>query len=296
VSKLPSIDLLSSTNWDSYELLDCGEGKKLERFGQYRFIRPEYQAIWKPAHPQKDWKNVDAIFQANSEESGGKWNYLHSIESQWRMQYKHISFLSRTSNSRHLGFFPEQATHWDWIDEQVRKCNRPVNVLNLFGYTGLASLAAALAGAKVTHVDASKKAIQYAIDNQQLSGLGERSIRWIVDDAVKFVRREANRHVTYDGIILDPPKFGRGPKGEVWEFYKMLPYLLQEVKTVLNSQPVFLVITAYAIRASALSLHYMIQELMSGYKGTLSSGELVIHEKSAGRILSMAIYSRWTSL
>jgi 23S rRNA (cytosine1962-C5)-methyltransferase len=200
------------------------------------------------------------------------------------------------TNSRHLGFFPEQATHWDWISEQITKSSRPVHILNLFGYTGLSSIAAAKAGARVTHVDASKKAIQYAMENQQLSGLGDKSIRWIIDDALKFVKREERRQVKYDGIILDPPKFGRGPKGEIWEFFKMLPYLLQEVRPLLTTKPIFLVITAYAIRASALTLHYSIQEMMSGFNGTLSSGELVIHEKSAGRILSMAIYSRWTTL
>jgi 23S rRNA (cytosine1962-C5)-methyltransferase len=282
--------------WDDYELLDTGDSTKLERYGKYKFIRPEYQAIWKPALSQREWENVDAIFQVSNEESGGKWEYLHSIESQWKMKYKHLSFFGRTTNSRHLGFFPEQATHWDWISEQIVKCNRPVNVLNLFGYTGLASLAAAAAGARVTHVDASKKAIQYAVENQQLSGLGDRSIRWIIDDAVKFVKREARRQVQYDGIILDPPKFGRGPKGEVWEFFKMLPYLLHEVKPILSSKPIFLVITAYAIRASALALHYSIQEMMVGFKGSLTSGELIIPEKSAGRVLSMAIYSRWSSL
>lgn len=296
MSNFPSITLLSSPAWGDYELLDTGNCAKLERYGKYKFIRPEFQAIWNPALSQKEWQSVDAVFQTSSEESGGKWKYLHSIEPQWKMQYKHLSFFGRTTNSRHLGFFPEQATHWDWISEQIVKCNRPVHVLNLFGYTGLASLAAATAGARVTHVDASKKAIQYAMENQQLSGLGDRSIRWIMDDAIKFVKREARRQVQYDGIILDPPKFGRGPKGEVWEFFKTLPYLLHEVKPILSSTPIFLVITAYAIRASALAIHYSIQEMMSGFKGSLTSGELVIPEKSAGRVLSMAIYSRWSSL
>lgn len=296
MSKLPSIDLLSSPDWDDYELLDSGGGQKLERFGKYRFQRPEHQAIWKPALPQKDWGEVDAIFQATDEESGGKWKYNRTIESEWRMHYKNLSFYARTSNSRHLGVFPEQAIHWDWIREQVLKKHSPLNVLNLFGYTGLASLAAAEAGAKITHVDASKKTIQYAKQNQDLSGLADKPIRWIIDDAIKFVKRESRRGVRYDGIILDPPKFGRGPKGEVWEFFKMFPYLLQEVKPVMAKDPVFLVLTAYAIRASAISLHYTIQEMMINFGGTVTSGELVIAEKSAGRILSMAIYSRWSSL
>jgi 23S rRNA (cytosine1962-C5)-methyltransferase len=212
------------------------------------------------------------------------------------MHYRDLSFVARTSNSRHLGVFPEQATHWDWIRERVAASKPPINILNLFGYTGIASLAAVKAGANVTHLDASKKSVQYAKENQHLSGLDAKPIRWIIDDAVKFVMRETRRGVHYEGIILDPPKFGRGPKGEVWEFFKMLPFLLQEIKPLLAPRPVFLVITAYAIRASALSLHYLVQEMMRGINGTLTSGELVLTEKSAGRILSMAITSRWSSV
>lgn len=291
---MPEIELFSSTDWTDYELLDSGNSLKFERFGPYRFIRPEHQAVWKPALSSKEWERVDAVLQPSSDESGGKWEFKHQIEPHWVMHYKDLSFIARTSNSRHLGVFPEQATHWDWIRDKIADAHTPVRVLNLFGYTGLASLAAATTGANVTHLDASKKSIQYAKENQLLSGMGEKPIRWIIDDAMKFVGREARRGVKYDGVILDPPKFGRGPKGEVWEFFKMLPYLLQEIKPVLAPQPVFLVITAYAIRASALSLHYTIQEMMKSYKGELSSGELVINEKSASRILSMAITTRWS--
>ena len=170
-------------------------------------------------------------FIASNDESGGKWNFNRPIEPQWKMHYKNLTFLARTSNSRHLGVFPEQATHWDWINEKTISSNRPIKVLNLFGYTGMASLAAAEAGAHVTHIDASKKSIQYARENQQLSGLSEKPIRWIIDDAIKFVKRELRRGIQYDGIILDPPKFGRGPKGEVWEFFEMLPYSAPGSKT-----------------------------------------------------------------
>jgi 23S rRNA (cytosine1962-C5)-methyltransferase len=296
VSKMPTIELLSTPNWKDYELLDSGNSLKLERFGPYKFVRPEHQAVWKPALPSKEWDKADAVFQPTSDESGGKWQYKSQIEPQWEMHYKDLSFMARTSNSRHLGVFPEQAIHWDWIREQISAHPKPVNVLNLFGYTGIASLAAVKAGANVTHLDASKKTVLYAKENQLCSGLSEKPIRWIIDDAVKFVMRESRRGIHYDGIIMDPPKFGRGPKGEVWEFFKMLPYLLQEIRPVLASRPLFLVITAYAIRVSALSLHFSIQEMMSTFKGTLSSGELVINEKSAGRILSMAITTRWSSM
>ncbi len=296
MSKIPSIELLSSMHWEDYELLDTGNSLKLERFGPYKFVRPEHQAVWKPALSTKEWEKANAEFRPTNDESGGNWQFNRPIEPQWEMHYKDLAFMARTSNSRHLGVFPEQATHWDWIREQVSSHPKPVNVLNLFGYTGIASLAAVKAGANVTHLDASKKTVLYAKENQLLSGLGDKSIRWIIDDAVKFVMRESRRGVRYEGIILDPPKFGRGPKGEVWEFFKMLPYLLQEIRPVLATRPLFLVITAYAIRASALSLHYSIQEMMSSYTGTLSSGELVLNEKSAGRILSMAITSRWSAL
>jgi 23S rRNA (cytosine1962-C5)-methyltransferase len=293
---VPKIELFSSLNWEDYELLDSGNGLKLERFGAYKFIRPEHQAIWRPGLPSKQWDKADAIFQPDGDESGGKWQFNRQLEPAWTMHYHELAFWSRISNSRHLGVFPEQATHWEWIGNIIRAHLQPVNVLNLFGYTGLASLAAAKAGAHVTHLDASKKSVTFAKENQLLSGLGEKSIRWIVDDAVKFVKREARRGAHYDGIILDPPKFGRGPKGEVWEFTRMLPFLLEQIKPILAEKPLFLVITAYAIRASSLSLHYAIQEMMSSYPGKLSSGELTLKEISAGRILSMAITSRWSAV
>ncbi len=293
LSELPSIELLSVTDWEDYALLDSGNGLKLEKFGRYRFVRPEHQAVWKPSLPAADWDAAQAVFQPTGDESGGKWYYRQPLEPSWEMHYRHLAFLARTSNSRHLGVFPEQAAHWNWLADKISTYHQPVNVLNLFGYTGLASLAAARAGAKVTHLDASKKTILQAKENQQLSGLGDKPIRWIIDDALKFVQRENRRGTRYEGIILDPPKFGRGPKGEVWEFFKMLPYLLQEIKPVLAARPIFLVITAYAIRASALSLHYAVQEMMGDLKGEISSGELVLSEKSAGRILSMAITTRW---
>jgi len=209
------------------------------------------------------------------------------------MAYKNLKFWSQISSSRHLGVFPEQAAQWDWIQDQVSSARYPANVLNLFGYTGLASLAAAQAGARVTHVDASKKVVTWAHDNQVASGLEERPIRWIVDDAIKFVQREVRRQAKYDGLILDPPKFGRGPKGEVWEFYKLLPSLLQECRQLLSPHPLFIVLTAYAIQASALTIYYALQETVAGLGGTLTAGELVTVERSAGRCVSNAIYTRW---
>lgn len=290
---IPSLSLLSSPDWEDYALLDSGNGQRLERIGPFTLIRPEPQAVWTPALPLKRWEQADAIFQPTGEESGGYWKYRKPVNNAWKVRYKSLTFWARTASSRHVGFFPEQAVHWDWIGERVTTAGRSVNILNLFGYTGLASLAAARAGARVAHVDASKKSVSQARENQALSGLEDRPIRWIVEDALKFVRREIRRGVTYDGLIMDPPKFGRGPKGEVWEFFQALPTLLHECQPLFSEQPLFLVITAYAIRASALSLYFATQETMQRYDGTLEAGELILHEKSAGRLLSMAIYTRW---
>jgi 23S rRNA (cytosine1962-C5)-methyltransferase len=291
----PNINLFVSPDWEDYEFVDSGGGVKLERYGSYQFIRPEHQAIWQPALPPARWQQADAIFQPTAEESGGHWKFSKPVEPAWVMRYKNLRFQVQASPSRHMGVFPEQATHWDWMGEKIKSAGRPVRVLNLFGYTGLATLAAAQAGAQVTHIDASKKSVEWARTNQALSGLNEKPIRWLVDDVVKFVRRETRRGSKYEGIILDPPKFGRGPAGQVWEFFEALPGLLQDCRSILSEQPVFVILTAYAIRASALSVHYALQEILSGLHGELTSGELVLREKSAGRLLSMAITSRWAA-
>jgi 23S rRNA (cytosine1962-C5)-methyltransferase len=221
-----------------------------------------------------------------------------------------LRFTAMTTPGRHLGVFPECAAQWDWMVEKIltfgeRKgednnqrnpvdtASHAVNVLNLFGYTGLATLAAATAGAKVTHVDASKKSVTWGRENAALSGLAERPIRWIVDDALKFVEREGRRGVKYDGILLDPPKFGRGPKGEVWEVYKSLPELLSACRAVLSDHPLFVVLTAYAVKLPAIHAHAALEEMMQDLGGVVECGELVTQEKSAGRLLSQAVYARW---
>jgi 23S rRNA (cytosine1962-C5)-methyltransferase len=292
----PNIELLSAAGWKDYELLDSGNGLKLERFGPYTFIRPEHQAIWHPALNAEVWNDAHAEFIATGGESGGRWSIRKPIPESWPVEYHGLRFFARTGNSRHLGFFPEQAAHWNWIVKRINQTHRVVSVLNLFGYTGVATLAAARAGAKITHVDASKKTVNQARENQILSQMDAAPIRWIVDDAMKFVRREARRGMHYDAIILDPPKFGRGPKGEVWEFFDMLPILLMEMKPLIGENPLFILLTAYAIRVSALSLFYTLEEMMSRYQGQVSVGELVLQERSASRQISMAIYGRWSTL
>ena len=303
----PRIDLLFSTNWNDYELLDSGDGQKLERFGPYTFARPDVQALWKQALPLERWQAAHAFFLPGGEESGGHWAFKKLVDEKWEMSYPltpsvgpgELRFTVMTTPGRHLGVFPECAANWDWLADRIRRGGRPsapaqpVNVLNLFGYTGLATLAAASAGARVTHVDASKKSVAWARENQALSGLNGKPIRWIVDDALKFVEREGRRGVKYDGILLDPPKFGRGPKGEVWEVYKSLPELLQACRAVLSESPLFVVLTVYAVKLPAVHAHAALAEMMQGFGGSLECGELVTREKSAGHLLSQAVYARW---
>lgn len=307
--KLLQFTFLESSRWKDYALLDSGDGLKLERFGKYVFVRPESQAMWKRALKESEWRNADAVFVPTGEESGGHWDFKKKVDERWEMRYPltpipspvgrggFLRFRVMTTPGRHLGVFPEVAAHWDWFSELiyhgVHGGHRDLNVLNLFGYTGLASLAAAAAGAKVTHVDASKKSVGWARENQALSGLSEAPIRWIVDDALKFIQREARRGVRYDGIILDPPKFGRGPKGEVWEVYKSLPDLLRVCRECLSANPLFVVTTIYAVRASAIHVAQAMDEMMKGFGGTITSGELVSREQSAGRLLSQAVYAKW---
>jgi 23S rRNA (cytosine1962-C5)-methyltransferase len=283
---------LESSHWKDYALLDSGDGLKLERFGKYVFARPESQAMWKRSLTS-EWKNADAVFIPTGEESGGHWDFKKKVDEKWEMQYKDLRFWTMTTPGRHLGVFPEVAVHWDWFSSLIANAKREVNVLNLFGYTGLATLAAASAGAKVTHVDASKKSVNWARENQALSRLTEKPVRWIVEDVLKYVQREVRRGVKYDGIILDPPKFGRGPKGEVWEVYKSLPNLLETCRECLSDDPLFVVTTVYAVRASAIHVAQAMDDMMKGFGGRIDMGELVTREQSEGRLLSQAVYARW---
>ena len=307
----PTFTLLEADHWRDYELLDSGDGQKLERFGKYIFSRPESQAMWSRALPASEWNNAHAMFQPSGEESGGHWDFKKKVDEKWMMSYPLtpsltptplpkngeglLKFWAMTTPGRHLGVFPEVASHWDFMADSVRKAGHQPNILNLFGYTGLASLAAAAAGAQVTHVDASKKSVSWARENQELSGLKEKPIRWVVEDAIKYVQREEKRGVKYDGIILDPPKFGRGPKGEIWEVYKSLPNLLDMCRACLSDNPLFVIVTVYAVRASAIHVAQAVDEMMKKFKGDVDSGELVTREKSANRLLSQAVYARWSA-
>ena len=296
---LPHINLLVPGNWSDYELLDSGAGAngagaKLERFGPYRFVRPESGAIWPRALPEREWAAADGVFATADEEGAGRWEFRRPVDARWAMRYGELRFWAQPTPFRHLGVFPEQASQWDWMSGLIRTADRPVKVLNLFGYTGLATLAAAAAGASVTHVDASQKAMAWARENQTLSGLADRPIRWLIDDALKFVRREVRREARYDGLIIDPPKFGRGPKGELWKLEESLPELLDACRSLLSAQPLFVVLTVYAIRASAVGLQYLLEPVVAGHGGVIEVGEMGVAERGAGRVLSSAIYARWS--
>ena len=290
-------ELLSfrSPDWREYALLDSGGEQKLERFGPYILIRPESLATWRPALARQAWEAADAAFEAAGKAGRGRWAFRRPIESSWQMRYKSLSFRIALTRSRHVGVFPEHAVQWDWIARRVLGAGRPIRVLTLFCYTGLASLAAALGGAEVTHVDASRRAVTLGRENQALSGLEDCSIRWIVDDALKYVRREARRGTRYDAIVLDPPMFGRGPKGEVWEFFKGFADLVASCRQVLSEEPLFVLLTAYARRASAPELRGEIEKMMAGWAGSLEVGELEIVEESAGRVIPHSLSIRWSA-
>lgn len=282
---------------DDYALLDSGDGEKLEQFGGCRIVRPEGQAIWRRALPQTEWDRADAIFTGDTDEEGiGRWRFPREpLGETWPMRHDSIDYLGRFTSFRHVGVFPEQAVHWAHMEQLIGNAGRKVRVLNLFGYTGLASLAAARAGAEVTHVDASRKAIGWARENQERAGLTGKPIRWICEDAPLFVEREIRRGNRYDIVLLDPPAYGRGPKGEVWQLFESLPPMVESCRTVLSDRPLAMVLTAYAIRASFLTFHTLMRDCFAGSGGLVESGELVIREKAAGRALSTSMFSRWVA-
>ena len=280
-----------------YALIDSGNGEKLERYGANIIRRPEGQAIWLPTGSQEDWATANAVFTGNTDEEGqGRWHYPRGdLKETWPLAFDGLPYLGRFTSFRHTGVFPEQAVHWRSMDKAIRAAcdqGRSVRMLNLFGYTGLASLVAARAGAEVTHVDASKKAVGWAQENQAVAGLEKAPIRWICDDAVKFCAREKRRGNTYDVILLDPPAYGRGPKGEVWQLFEHLPYMLDLVRDLQSANPLLTILTSYAIRASHFALHELVQDIFAGFDGRLESGELVLQQELGGRSLSTSMFSR----
>ena len=289
--------LLIADDWDDYALLDSGHLQKLERFGSQTVIRPDPQAFWEPARPVSSWR-ADARFSTKSQDDdgAGNWEVLSpNARDSWPMQWNGLTFEARRTAFRHMGVFQEHSVHWRFAQEKIRSAGRPIKALNLFGYTGMMSLACATAGAEVVHLDASPKSNGYGKDNQAMSGLNDRTIRWIADDAMKFTAREIRRGNQYDAIILDPPKFGRGPKNETWRFEENLPALLDTVKTLLSDRPLFVILTAYAVRLSYLALSQALADRLSPLGGVMETGEMALPQQGGERLLPTAIYARWHS-
>jgi len=296
--------LLQTSQWSDYALLDSGDGDKLERFGPYIFSRPEPQAIWKKNLSSKVWNNTSGKFISSSSTDNdqivGKWSLEKNLPDKWEINFENLKFFATPTPFRHLGFFPDQSPHWLWAAEKIKLHQQlfakktPPKILNLFGYSGVASLHAAANGATVTHIDASKKAINFAFENRNLSSFENLPVKFITEDAVKFVQREIRRNNKYDAIILDPPKYGRGPNGEKWELFKDLPFLLNLIPQILSKKPLFIILNSYAIRASYLSLHHALKDVMQGFPGSVQSGELCITEEQKNpRQISTAIFARW---
>lgn len=290
---MTALQTLVTEPWADYGLIDSGSGRKLERYGRFKFIRPEPQAMWAPANP--DWKADGEFIGGSDEDGGGRWQ-LSNVPERWAMQRPSpagpVDFWASNTPFRHLGFFPDMGGQWDWLQSRLRPGDR---MLNLFGYTGVGSLVAARAGAHVTHVDASKKSVAAARENAVLSGLGDAPIRWIIDDALKFLRREVRRGSKYHGLMFDPPKYGRGPDGEIWQLERDLPELVDLARQLLADDARFMVLTVYAIRMSALALHPLLDQALSARVGVIEVGDMGIREETRGLILPTAIFARWSA-
>lgn len=283
---------LLTPSWDAHALVDSGHGRKLERVGDRLLDRPEPKAWWKPRR-ETLWREAAGRFR----EENGKWRLQpREASRQWPVSLGSIHFEARlTDNSKHFGFFPEQEPHWSWLRSQVPALEGRKSVLNLFGYTGAASLVLAQAGASVTHIDASKPSVAWGRHNQQLSGMGEKPIRWILEDALKFVGREIRRGHTYEGITLDPPSFGRGPSGEVWKVETRLIELLTLCKQLLSPRARFLLLTLYNLEASPWMLGNLLADVLHDRPGKIEIGELALREEQSDRLLPLSLFARWTA-
>lgn len=285
--------VLAGTGWDDYGLVDSGHGRKLERYGDHRFVRPEPQAMWTPR--LIDWDAQGEFVPGSDEDGGGRWQYSGSVPREgWPLGWNDVRFTAQCTPFRHLGFFPDMAPVWDWMGERLSG-RSDAQTLNLFGYTGVGTLALSEYG-PVTHVDASKKSVAQARANAALSGMEQRPVRWIIDDAAKFTAREVRRGRRYDGIILDPPKFGRGPEGEVWRLEEHLPGLVADCRQLLDADSSFLFLTVYAVRMSSLAIAGLLDDVFADLPGRIEHGDLAVREEGeGGRLLPTAIFARWTN-
>lgn len=287
---------LREAGWTDYQLVDVGAGRKLERYGGILVDRPEPQALWMPSLPNDRWAKAHAVFKNASEredDEGGQWDFqIKNPPETWNLNVEDVTMVARFMAFRHMGIFPEQRPHWIWMKERIS--GKPLKILNLFAYTGAASLIAAANGAHVTHVDASKKAIQWAKDNQAASNLTDKPVRWILEDARKFVAREVRRGSKYDGILLDPPKYGRGADGEVWKFETDIGPLMKDCAALLSDDASFIILTAYALRLSSVALAHLMKDA-APERGSIDHGELWLTDETGQRPLPTSLFARWSA-
>ena len=278
--------------WKDYEVIDSSNGEKLERWGDYILIRPDPQVIWDTEKKDKRWRKMNGHYH-RSNKGGGEWEFF-DLPKQWQIHYKQLTFNLQPFSFKHTGLFPEQATNWDWFSNKIKKANRSIKVLNLFAYTGGATIAAAAAGASVTHVDASKGMVTWAKENAKSSGLEDAPIRWLVDDCVKFVEREIRRGNKYDGIIMDPPSYGRGPKGEIWKIEEKIHPFVQLCTQILSDDPLFFLINSYTTGLQPAVLSYMMNvEIVEKFGGNVEAGEIGLPVSSNGLVLPCGASGRW---
>ena len=282
----------TAQHWQDYEVLDTSCGEKLERWGEYLLVRPDPQVLWNTPKTNPGWKKRNGHYHRSSK-GGGEWEFFH-LPDEWNIHYKELTFRLKPFSFKHTGLFPEQAVNWDWFSSLIREANRPVSVLNLFAYTGGATLAAAKAGARVTHVDASKGMVTWAKENAAASGLGDAPIRWLVDDCVKFVEREIRRGNTYDAIIMDPPSYGRGPKGEIWKIEESIFPFIEQTAKILSKDTIFYLINSYTTGLQPAVLSYMIHTaIVPGFGGQVSADEIGLPVKANGLVLPCGASGRW---
>ena len=283
-----------ANDWKEYEVIDCSAGEKLERWGKYILLRPDPQVIWDTEKQDRRWRHLNAHYH-RSKKGGGQWEFF-DLPEQWDLHYKELTFHLKPFSFKHTGLFPEQAVNWDWFSEKIRRAKRPVKVLNLFAYTGGATLAAAAAGASVTHVDASKGMVTWAKENAVASGLAEAPVRWLVDDCVKFVEREIRRGNHYEGIIMDPPSYGRGPKGEVWKIEEKIYPLVCLCEKLLSDDPLFFLINSYTTGLQPAVLSYMLGSAVAKrHGGVVEAEEIGLPVTSSGLVLPCGASGRWES-
>jgi 23S rRNA (cytosine1962-C5)-methyltransferase len=288
--------MLLADKWKDYEIIDTGSGEKLERWGQYYLRRPDPQIIWPRSSNDQKWERADAIYHRSSS-GGGKWEYKRDLPSRWVIKYENLSFYVEPLGFKHTGVFPEQAVNWSWIIQKIKSAGHPVKVLNLFAYTGSATVAAASAGAEVCHVDAAKGMVTKARQNLELSGMADKPVRFIVDDAIKFVQREIRRGSLYEAVIMDPPSYGRGPKGEIWKLEDELYKLVKLTSDVFSDKPLFFILNSYTTGLAPSVLKNIIDLcLKSKFGGVSGSDELGIPVKAGGLALPCGATGRWEHL